>query len=115
MDIKKAAVGAVTGLLNGLFGSGGGTVAVPAMEKLLSVETKKAHATAIAVILPLSITSIFIYVGKVDVDLKILILVSAGGVLGGYAGAALLNRLSLKWIHYIFGIFMIAAAVRMVL
>lgn len=115
MDIKKAAVGAVTGILNGLFGSGGGTVAVPGMEKFLSVETKKAHATAIAVILPLSIVSIFVYIGKVQVDLKTLVAVSVGGVLGGYAGAVLLNKLSLRWIHYIFGAFMIAAAVRMVL
>ena len=52
---KKAAIGLVTGFANGLFGSGGGTIVVPAMERFLKVEEHKAHATAIAVILPLSL------------------------------------------------------------
>ncbi len=115
MNFKTAAIGIVTGFLNGLFGSGGGTIVVPAMEKFLSVETKKAHATAIAIILPLSIISIFIYLGDVSIDWKTLISVCVGGVFGGYVGAKLLQKLSGKWIHYIFGGFMIAAAVRMIL
>ena len=35
MSIKNALIGFMTGVLNGLFGSGGGTVAVPAMERFL--------------------------------------------------------------------------------
>ena len=45
--------GGVTGLLNGLFGSGGGMVAVPLLEHG-GLEPARAHATSIAVILPLS-------------------------------------------------------------
>ena len=54
-------IGLVTGFANGLFGSGGGTIAVPAMEKLLKTKTHMAHATAIAIILPLSVLSALIY------------------------------------------------------
>lgn len=115
MSVKKAFIGIITGLLNGLFGSGGGTVAVPAMEKFLDIPTKKAHATAIAVILPLSLVSLFIYARNVNIDWKTVIAVSAGGVFGGYTGAVLLHKLSGKWIHRIFGAFMLAAAVRMLL
>jgi len=114
MDIKKALIGSVTGILNGLFGSGGGTVAVPAMEKFLGVEEKKAHATAIAVILPLSVVSLFIYLGKVDVDWGRLLAVAAGGVAGGYIGAIVLQKISGRWLHIIFGIFMFMASVRMI-
>ncbi len=114
MDFKKAAIGLVTGVLNGLFGSGGGTVAVPAMEKFLGVEDKKAHATAIGVILPLSLVSLFIYIGNVDVDIKVLAAVSIGGVFGGYLGAKALKSISVKWLNRIFGAFMILAAVRMI-
>ena len=81
MSIKNALIGFMTGVLNGLFGSGGGTVAVPAMERFLLVEDKKAHATAIAVILPLSVVSLFIYMGKVDIDWKTVFAVSVYVVL----------------------------------
>ena len=93
---KKTLIGIVTGFANGLFGSGGGTIVVPAMERFLHVEEHKAHATAIAIILPLSV-------------------LSAGGLAGGLVGAKLLAKVSGLWLHRIFGAFMLAAAVRMML
>lgn len=113
--IKTAALGIITGLANGLFGSGGGTIVVPGMERFLGVDAHKAHATAIAVILPLTIISMFVYMGKTEIDYKAVIYISAGGVVGGYIGAKFLNKLSGKALHKIFGVFMIAAAIRMIL
>jgi len=115
MNIRNVLIGLVTGILNGLFGSGGGTVAVPAMERFLGGEDKKAHATAIAVILPLSIVSLFIYKGSVDTDWKTVFAVALGGVAGGYVGAGLLQRISNRWLHIVFGGFMLMAAARMIL
>lgn len=114
-NFKKIIIGIVTGFANGLFGAGGGTIVVPAIEKFLNVEAHKAHATAIAIILPLSILSTFIYVKGVSIDFKMIMYVSIGGVIGGFIGAKFLNKLSSKWLHKIFGIFMIVAAVRMIL
>lgn len=114
-NLKSAAIGLFTGLANGLFGSGGGTIVVPCMERFLSVKAHKAHASAIAVILPLTLVSLFVYFGKVEIDWTEALYVSAGGVLGGYVGAKFLNKLSGKWLHRIFGAFMLAAAVRMIL
>ena len=88
---KRTAIGLVTGFANGLFGSGGGTIVVPAMERVLKVEEHKAHATAIA------------------------LWASAGGLVGGFVGAKLLQRVSGVWLHRIFGAFMLAAAVRLIL
>ncbi len=113
--IKVLIIGVITGFANGLFGSGGGTIVVPCMERFLDTEEHKAHATALAIILPLSLLSIGIYLWKTDVLWKIALLASVGGVIGGYVGAKLLNRLSGIWLHRIFGLFMIAAAVRMIL
>ena len=45
--------GGVTGLLNGLFGSGGGMVAVPLLAHG-GLEPARAHATSMAVILPVT-------------------------------------------------------------
>lgn len=115
MKVRNALIGLLTGILNGLFGSGGGTVAVPAMEKFLGVEDKKAHATAIAVILPLSVVSLFIYLGKLDIEWKMVLAVSSGGVAGGYVGARLLQKISNRWLHVVFGGFMLMAAARMII
>lgn len=115
MKIKKVAIGLITGLVNGLFGSGGGTIAVPAFERILGLEPHKSHATVITLILPLSILSAFIYCQKVEIQWISVLWVSVGGIVGGYIGAAILKKISTKWLHRIFGAFMIAAAVRMIL
>ncbi len=114
---KKVAIGLVTGFANGLFGSGGGTIVVPAMERFLKVEEHKAHATAIAVILPLSLLSLGIYLWKTGLGevWQIALWASVGGLVGGIVGAKLLGRISGIWLHRIFGAFMLAAAVRMIL
>lgn len=105
----------MTGFLNGFFGSGGGTVAVPAMERFLKIAPHKAHATAIAIILPLCIVSAFVYFGGLQVDYLTVIIISLGGMAGGYIGAKLLCKVSANWLHKIFGFFMVAAALRMII
>ena len=63
MKLKKILsiiLGLACGLINGFLGSGGGIIAVQSMEKL-GKDSKKSHATALLVILPLSIISAFVY------------------------------------------------------
>ena len=47
--------GVVTGFCNGFFGGGGGMIVVPMLVLLLKLSPKKAHATAILIILPISV------------------------------------------------------------
>ena len=112
---KNLMIGVFTGFLNGLFGSGGGTVVVPAMERLLGVEEHKAHATAIAVIFPLSVLSLGIYLWKTGLGevWQLALWASVGGLAGGVLGARLLKKIGGCWLHRIFGAFLLAAAVRM--
>ena len=107
--------GVITGFCNGLFGSGGGTVAVPCMEKFLDVEEHKAHATAIAIILPLSVVSGLIYFYGTDIPAKQTLIACIGGLPGGYIGAKLLGKIKGRSLHIIFGIFMLIGGVRMVM
>lgn len=110
-----ALIGLLSGGANGLFGAGGGSVLVPCMEKYLNVIPQKAHATAIAVILPLSVISAFFYIFKSDLLTGYIIYAGIGGTAGSLAGSLLLSKLTGKWLHRIFGLFMIVAAVRMIL
>lgn len=104
----------MAGLCNGLFGSGGGTILVPAMNHLLETEQHKAHATAIAIIFPLSIISSFLYVNKGLVDWNLTFKVLIANIIGGYIGSRILTRFSDGTLKLIFGFFMILAAIRMV-
>ncbi|MDD2502990.1 MAG: sulfite exporter TauE/SafE family protein [Clostridia bacterium] len=112
---KIAGIGLAAGLCNGLFGAGGGMVVVPAMVHILKLDEHDAHATAIAVILPLVGISSYIYFKNGFLDFSTSWPVAAGGAVGGALGASLLNRIPSKWLHRIFGLFMIAAAVRMII
>lgn len=113
--MKYAAIGFVTGAANGLFGSGGGTIAVPAMVLLLGAEEHNAHATAISIILPLTILSVFFYISNSHIDWELTVKVIAGGLAGGYIGAKLMGKCSTSLLRKIFGIFMILAGVRMLI
>ena len=53
--------GALIGLINGFFGGGGGMVVVPLLNKMFGLEQKKAQATALFVILPISLVSTIVY------------------------------------------------------
>lgn len=106
--------GIVSGFCNGLFGSGGGTIVVPFLEIFLKLEPKKSHATAILIIFVFTLVSLCFYGFSGRLDYMLALKVSIGGIVGGFLGAKLLNKLTSKSIHKIFGIFMIIAAARMV-
>ncbi len=102
------------GALNGLFGGGGGMVAVPIL-KAAGRDVKSAHATAIAVILPASLLSAAVYLFFGLVPFRILLPVALGVSLGGLAGAKLLPRFSSRALTFAFAAFMLAAGIRMML
>ena len=106
-------IGLITGVLNGLFGAGGGSIAVPAMELFLGTDEKKSHATAIAIILMLSAVSSFFYIRRGFFDWKLWLPVTIGGIAGGLVGAKVLNKISKRWLKIIFGGLIMATAVKM--
>lgn len=58
--MKKFFEGGLIGFMNGFFGSGGGVIAVPVLEKN-GCEPNKAHATSVALIFVLSLVTAFSY------------------------------------------------------
>ena len=112
--LKSAAIGFTGGILNGLFGSGGGIAAVPLMEKA-GIEPKKSHATSVALILCLSVTAVIGYSlgGRLDLDTAIPLI--PAGLAGAIVGTLLLKRVNNSLLRRIFGAIMIISGVRMVL
>lgn len=106
--------GALTGAANGLFGGGGGMIAVPFLERAAHFPARRAHATAIAVILPASIVSGIVYLAFGLAPWSVLLPCAIGVAAGGFLGAKLLARIPAKIVTAIFALFMLAAGLRMI-
>ena len=113
-NIRNIIIGLSTGFINGVFGSGGGTLLVPILNNIIKVEEHKSHATALGIIIFLTSASSVIYVFEGTYDLSITFKVAIGSFIGGIIGAKLLSRLTGRLLRLIFGIVMILAAIRMV-
>lgn len=113
--LKSAIIGVVSGILNGMFGAGGGLMAVPLIEKLLKAEPKKAHATSVAIIMPLSVVSAFLYYKGEYIDFSSALKFVPFGIVGAIVGGILLKKISNVWLRRIFGAIMIFSAIRMVI
>lgn len=113
-NIKNSVIGLFTGFINGVFGSGGGTLLVPILNNVLKVEEHKSHSTALAVIIFLSTTSSVIYISKGTFDINLTVQAAIGSIIGGIIGAKLLNKVNGKFLRIGFGVVMIIAACRMV-
>ena len=87
--------GSLCGFLNGLFGSGGGTVAVPAFEKN-GTEPKKAHASSVALIFVLSLVTAVIYLMNGKLDFGTAWEYIPYGLIGAILGSFLLGKIVLN-------------------
>lgn len=112
---KLRLTGALGGLVNGLFGGGGGMVVVPLLTRWCGVEEKKSFATCVAVIFPFCLLSAAIYLFRTDFDLLTTLPYLAGGLVGGFVGGKLMDRISVVWLRRIFAAFLLYGGVRYLL
>ncbi len=105
--------GIFVGFLNGFFGGGGGMIVVPLLVFLLSLEDKKAHATALLIILPISVASAVVYLINNDIEILKIVYTGIGFIVGGIIGALALKKINNKVLRIIFSIVMVAAGIRM--
>lgn len=110
-----ALAGAAAGFVNGFLGGGGGVVVVMSLLALAGFKQKNAQATALLIILPLTIVSAVVYLIKGAVDWNVTLYASIGVFVGGVAGALLLNKIKGNAAKIIFALVLIAGGARMVL
>jgi uncharacterized membrane protein YfcA len=113
-------VGAVTGVLAGLFGVGGGTVIVPALILTLAwqgvspeVLTHMAIGTSLAAISVTSLSSIYAHQQRGAVDWRHVWRLVPGVCAGVWCGAALASSLSGATLQICFGVFLLAISAQM--
>lgn len=103
------------GAINGIMGSGGGIIVVILLLTAFCLTQKQAQATALFVILPLSVVSAIVYIVKGSVPLWNTIYVTIGVIVGGVVGALLLSKIPNNISKLIFAIFLIAGGVKLLL
>ncbi len=112
---KCAFSGAAAGLINGLMGAGGGMVLVPLLVRWCGLEDKHAFATAISIILPLSIVSIVVYAMKAPLPFADAWPYLAGGLAGGLLGGLLFRKMSANLLHKLLGAFILWGGIQLLL
>lgn len=111
-NTKCAVTGALAGLINGLFGAGGGMILVPLLSRWAGLEYKQSLATSVAVILPLSAASVCVYIFSQGFDFMSTVPYALGGLLGGIIGGRIFQNVPDKWIRKIFALFVVYGGVK---
>ena len=106
--------GAIAGLLNGLFGAGGGVAVVPLLEHA-GIDTKKSHATSIAIIAPLSLVSSLLYFQNGSIDFSLAWSYLPYGFAGDLAGSLFMKKIPTGILKRCFGAVMVISAIRLFL
>ncbi len=105
--------GLATGAANGFFGGGGGMIVVPFLSAFAKKTPLCAHATAILIILPVSLVSAVLYLVNGYFDTELFLSVCMGVTFGGVLGARALNLMSGGAATLLFAAVMFSAGLRM--
>ena len=112
---KKRVAGTAGGLINGLFGGGGGMVLLPLLTKWSRLEARAAFATCVAIIFPMCCVSTAVYLYQVRPALSMVVPYLAGGVAGGLVGGLTFDKVPVRLLKAIFGLFLLYGGVRYLL
>lgn len=105
----------VAGFINGFLGGGGGVIAVALLLSVLKLHQKNAQATALVIILPLTLVSAAVYLIKGSVEWVPTLWATLGVVIGGIAGALLLSKLKGNVAKIVFAVVLIAGGIKMII
>lgn len=103
--------GALTGVLSGLFGIGGGVVLVPLLVLFLGFQQRLAAGTSVAAILPAAVIGGISYGVQGNVDWLAALLLAVGVVAGAQIGSALLSRVPTGVLQWIFMVFLLGVII----
>jgi len=113
---KYALSGALAGALNGLLGAGGGVVLVPLLLGFVGLEEKRAFATSVFIILPISAVTAAVYFahGRIDFQLAAPYLLGGliGGLIGGIIAGKKFKKMPALWLRRLFGAILILGGLK---
>ncbi len=110
------AIGLAAGVFAGMFGIGGGLIIVPALLFLLKVKEMEAIGTSLAALIPpVGLLGAAEYYRNGFINIRYAGLVALGLFVGAYFGARIMISLPPDLVRRLYGLFLLAIAVRMLI
>lgn len=112
-------IGLAAGILSGLIGVGGGIILVPAMVYFLHYTQHQAQGTSLGVLtFPVVIIAFLNYykdskTSGHPIDIKIILLLAAGFIVGGFFGSKLALKIDQALLKKIFAVILLYTAFKM--
>lgn len=110
----RIALSVFIGFINALFGAGSGLVAV-SLFKAQNLSQKESQASAISVILPLTIISTVVYMHKGYFNITDALGYIPFGIIGSFIGPIIINKIPNKLLCKTFALFMIYSGINMIM
>ena len=107
-----AAAGFSAGLINGIFGGGGGMVLVPLLTWLADLDESEIFPVSISVILPVCVVSILLSGCRNDIPWSQSLPYLTGSLLGGIAAGMWGARIPIQWLHRLLGVLVLWGGIR---
>ena len=107
-------IGLAAGMLSGLIGVGGGVLIIPGLVYFLGYSQKMAQGTSLGILLlPVGILAVLQYHKSGYVDIKAVMLVAAGFLLGGWLGSKVALSLPQETLKKVFAIILLIISLKM--
>lgn len=113
-SVRALSLGVAVGMLSGLFGIGGGALAVPGL-LWLGLAQHAAHATSLAAIILTAAAALIPFALDGAVEPLASVVLVAGALTGTYGSTALMHRVPEARLRQVFVVFLVALAVRMLI
>ena len=114
MCLKGAAIGLVAGFASGYVGVGGGFIMVPLFISILGITMKRASGTSLIAVVLLAIPGVIAQCLNGNVDYIAGIAMAIGSIPGAFIGASLIRYIPERKIRFLFGFFLLFAAIILV-
>ena len=107
-----ATAGIAAGIINGLFGAGGGMVLIPLLTLLTDLNDDELFSSSLAIMLPICIVALSATALHQPLPLRESIPYLVGSAVGGILAGMLQGKIPTIWLHRILGLLIIWGGVR---
>ena len=103
-------IGMISGIITSI-GMGGGTVLILLLTLFLKIPQNIAQATNLIFFIPTAITAIILNLKEKNIEIKVGKNVVFWGIIGAIFGSILANKINVRNLRKIFGIFLLCVAI----
>lgn len=104
--------GGIAGMINGLFGAGGGMVLVPILARNEKLKEDQVFPCSVFIILPICIVSLFADINNISTPLKESWPYLSGGIVGGLIAGIWGQHIPTRYLHRTLGLLILWGGVR---